>query len=388
MTLTPKPNTELTNVTFLSTTVDESHGEDYSACFANDHRRFGAGDAKSVTQLEAAFGIDIKTNRCRVEYSFYNHTQSNIECLEAKLVLVGSKLKNETPVMNLETDMDKTHTFNVSKLNNGIYRINAKMTTGNKNHPDIVVPGYILVQNKEAKVCRISNVGKDELEAYMKYYEKFCSNISMEECLKTDTLSYPTTLKESYHCVKEIMDLSDEIMKKYPDASDEFKLYIFTRYIAINYAYDYYRTDVLRGVSRAMKKNNFTDPKNFMFENKVGVCWDFVNMLTIMCRHHGIPCTSMTNQLASHTWNIVYINGQWVQVDITKIVEHACYSEDTSKEKWVSAKNGGRWNYYGIVPSITEYVHEDIWEYNKPEPKRYKALGKSIHQIQQQNGYQ
>lgn len=53
-----------------------------------------------------------------------------------------------------------------------------------------------------------------------------------------------------------------------------------------------------------------------------GVCYDFSNLFTALCRSQGIPCyvvdgTPYDRSLANHTWNRVYYNSSWWDVDVT-----------------------------------------------------------------------
>lgn len=53
-----------------------------------------------------------------------------------------------------------------------------------------------------------------------------------------------------------------------------------------------------------------------------GVCYDFSNLFAAFCRSQGIPCyvvdgTPYDRSLADHTWNRVYYNNSWWDVDVT-----------------------------------------------------------------------
>ena len=53
-----------------------------------------------------------------------------------------------------------------------------------------------------------------------------------------------------------------------------------------------------------------------------GVCYDFSNLFAALCRSQNIPCyvvdgTPYDRSTASHTWNRVYYNNSWWDVDVT-----------------------------------------------------------------------
>lgn len=62
-----------------------------------------------------------------------------------------------------------------------------------------------------------------------------------------------------------------------------------------------------------------------------GVCYDFSNLFAALCRSQNIPCYVVDGTsyetAAQHTWNRVYYNGSWWDVDVTN--DTTC----TTKEK-------------------------------------------------------
>ena len=55
---------------------------------------------------------------------------------------------------------------------------------------------------------------------------------------------------------------------------------------------------------------------------KKGVCFDFSHLFAALCRSQNIPCyavdgTSYTDSSARHTWNRVYYDGCWWNLDVT-----------------------------------------------------------------------
>ncbi len=57
-------------------------------------------------------------------------------------------------------------------------------------------------------------------------------------------------------------------------------------------------------------------------QSKMGVCYDYSNLFAAYCRSQGIPCFVVDgyrrdNNAYLHTWNRVYFNNTWWNVDIT-----------------------------------------------------------------------
>ena len=156
-------------------------------------------------------------------------------------------------------------------------------------------------------------------------------------------LTYPTSGQNgSCNHVQEWCDLSDKIITN--DAwSDEEKVYAMVQYLIENFAYDNYRVVKLNNVSRANKDDAWSDDNHFMFYNHVGQCFDFANALCVMSRHQGIPCTSTENSY--HTVNAVWLDGEWVAIDVSAMTKYYCNTEDTSRKFWVN-RCGNDFNKY------------------------------------------
>ncbi len=57
-------------------------------------------------------------------------------------------------------------------------------------------------------------------------------------------------------------------------------------------------------------------------QTEKGICYDFANLFTAYCRSQGIPCFAVDgvcrkDGTSQHTWNRVYFNGSWWNVDVT-----------------------------------------------------------------------
>ena len=56
--------------------------------------------------------------------------------------------------------------------------------------------------------------------------------------------------------------------------------------------------------------------------SKKGICYDFAHLFATLCRTQNIPCyvvdgTKIDDANYHHTWNRVYFDGSWWNVDIT-----------------------------------------------------------------------
>jgi len=92
-----------------------------------------------------------------------------------------------------------------------------------------------------------------------------------------------------------------------------------------------------------------------------------------MCRQAGIPCTSLDNK--DHTINAVYMNGEWVTIDVTALMTKECNSEDTSESNWYRT-GSSNWSKYGNYETMP-YINYEIWRYGMDE-NTYQCRAEAI----------
>ena len=104
-------------------------------------------------------------------------------------------------------------------------------------------------------------------------------------------------------------ELADEICTDCE--TDEEKVQAIYNWIIHNFEYDYDYHVIIQ----------YFDIQRTLRTHK-GVCYDFSNLFAALCRSQSIPCyvvdgTPYDRSAASHTWNRVYYNNSWWDVDVT-----------------------------------------------------------------------
>ncbi len=105
------------------------------------------------------------------------------------------------------------------------------------------------------------------------------------------------------------VELADEICADCN--TDEEKVKAIYEWMIHNFEYDYEYEPVVQ---------YFNVHKTLI--NQKGVCYDFAHLFAALCRSHSIPCyvvdgTKIDDVNYHHTWNRVYFNGYWWNVDVT-----------------------------------------------------------------------
>lgn len=104
-------------------------------------------------------------------------------------------------------------------------------------------------------------------------------------------------------------DIADEICAGYE--TDEEKVRAFYDWIITNFEYDYDCYPLFQ----------YFDVRKTL-QTKKGICFDFSHLFSAFCRSQNIPCyavdgTPYDRSKEPHTWNRVYFNGSWWDMDLT-----------------------------------------------------------------------
>ena len=104
-------------------------------------------------------------------------------------------------------------------------------------------------------------------------------------------------------------ELADEICAD--SDTDAEKVQVIYNWMIANFEYDYNYKVLLQ----------YFDVRRTLSTRK-GVCYDFANLFAVLCRSQSIPCyvvdgTPYDRSTASHTWNRVYYDDFWWDVDVT-----------------------------------------------------------------------
>ena len=104
-------------------------------------------------------------------------------------------------------------------------------------------------------------------------------------------------------------ELADEICAGCETDAD--KVRAFYDWIVSNFEYDYDCYPLFQ----------YFDVRKTL-QTKQGICFDFSHLFSALCRSQNIPCyavdgTPYDSSKEHHTWNRVYFNGSWWDVDVT-----------------------------------------------------------------------
>lgn len=275
---------------------------------------------------------------------------------EFKLTITDYTLETDTKSANLEKNF-KTKALDISNYANGLYRV--KVTFSNKKYGAL----YFYVNGGKAYTCSTMTMSDSEYKKFKARRERIDTLVDLydaspENSLDMTQLCYPIheELYKGYNArcdVERWAELSHEIVND--NMPNDAKVFAFHEWMTNNLAYDEYSAFTL-GMGRMYSYGDYTG-KWHVYTTKTGVCTDFSNILVIMCREHNIPCNTIEND--GHTWNIVYLNGNWMEIDLTLDITAWVYGKDVTKVD----KAESPYNYYSFNPlaKISPDIKEPKW---------------------------
>lgn len=308
--------------------------------FTESHS-YGIGMDGTAAYMRMCYGVTgyVDNNKHILYVTPYNDYPD-----EFKLTITKYVLETDTKSTDLEKNF-KTKAIDISDYANGLYRV--KVTFSSKKYGAL----YFYVNDGKAYTCSTITMTDDEYNKFKAHRERIDTLVDLydaspENSLDMTQLCYPVheELYKSYNArcdVERWAKLSHELVND--NMSDDAKVFAFHEWMTENLAYDRYVVDTLGMVNRIYAYSDFTG-KWHTYTTKVGTCVDFSNILVIMCREHGIPCNIIENN--GHAWNIVYINGNWMEMDLTLDITAKANGEDITKID----KEELPYNYYSFNP--------------------------------------
>ena len=313
------------------------------------HKSVGVGgNNTTVRDTEMNYGVTADITRNAITYRLYDNASVGLSA-------VSTKLYDDNTSTEIKTADFTATSYDISSLTNGLYRLRTRLST--RRDLDL----YFYVNGDEAFLCSADYLSTSDIATAKARREKIykllnANDLTLSDYTDTSELCYPYYPYDSrYACdTQKWIDLSNQICRS--DWSDEHKIYAIHEWMTRNLAYDFYRTDVIKS-TRARYYSDWSGT-HATYTNHVGTCADFSNIFLTMCRAQNIPVTTVNND--THAWNIVYVNGLWIEVDMTVDIKRSVYGEDTTK----ISKADRIYNYKGyFVPSA-----------NSEKPAKFEAV--------------
>lgn len=311
-------------------------------------------------EYEALAGLRVHCHdNTKIDYTCYSHTS---KYTEGDIYFYRGHDKNSELKLD-HIKMDETKTIDIKDMIaklpavddvKGLYSIKIDFGNDQQALQNLYYDGSVV------KACRCNSTIAPDMEKW----KALVGNLDPKDCLDLYVgnpnvpITYPTSGTDGKcNHVKAWCDKSDEIIFN-DDWTDEAKVWACVFWLVKNVAYDDYRVDKLKNASRATEAQCWTDDKLWTLGNNVGQCWDYANIMTIMLRNHGVPCTSAEN--TGHTVNLVWLRDEWVAIDVSALVQYHCATKDTDKSNWTKCAHADYTWLYGYYDNNMDTYNQAL----------------------------
>ena len=304
----------------------------------------GFGEDDIAIPTEANYGITGKIDGRRLNVSVYDHTgKKSVKCVYFEGLDAGSDVFQKLSLTNGKLQLD------TKNCSNGLYRIIVEFSEKKASKL------YFYVNGNETWLCQLEILTAKTVNAYTERRTALAKvlkngNVKPQNSLSLENVWYPYyefddgILNSTWKCdTQKWIDLSNKIVKD--SWSDEYKLFKITEWVRENIAYDYYTKS--NNQSRARYFGDFSGTYS-VYNLRTGVCFDFVHIIAIMCRAHGIPAITIGSDELNHVWNAVYVNNRWIEVDGVASEKYHVKGKDTTVR--VRSDEGTYNGIYKIMP--------------------------------------
>lgn len=224
-------------------------------------------------------------------------------------------------------------TIDVSNVEDGYFTVSYNADAELKMKVGVTFKGdttyYDYIPGNQATYALIDGDGKYTITLYRNIsgttYKKVTSQkvtVDMEDELAPYLVSTTEiTFSEEDAVGKKAAELCNELTE------EADKVVAIHNYIAENFRYNYmFAAAVRRGAIKTYIPNT-----NTALEQQCGVCYDFSALFAAMCRSQGIPCAMAKGYTDNgyHAWNMVYLNEEWVAVDMTASIAYRLFKAET-----------------------------------------------------------
>jgi len=349
----PATVANLNNETFLKYT---SLSEKYNSKNANLHNYIynfnksltaGYGENGEYIYTEAYYGAKGVVNNRKVTISLYNHTDTKLTVKDVTLEHMDTSDASKSKISFTNNKL----TVDTSNYANGLHRVWFKYSNGK------YVKINFYVNGKDTWLCQTAQISDKTAKAYAARRSDLAKvlkngNVTVSNSTSLENVWYPCyAFNSSYRCdTQKWIDLSNKIVDK--NWSDEYKLFVIQDWIRNNLAYDEYGVSL--GDSRADYYDDFSGTYS-IYDTKTGFCFDYANIICIMCRAQNIPAITIGSTKMRHVWNIVYINNRWIEYDACSQEKYLTKTKDTT----VRTKSDNYNDCYEGIYKINPWWYQD-----------------------------
>lgn len=276
----------------------------------------------------------------------------------AASVYISDKSESEITENKVETS------YNITDYSKNIGYYTSSFTEKEQNAFNEIYNGIMDYQTEidiDSGIVNVNDIGD-----FLTFLTSVCSEIhqlSGNYGLYTDDNGYVTGLEMNYSRnkkigTKELFVINEKIDQICENASS------LSEYDKIKYFHDY----IVQNCKYDANGDNIYSAYGCLIEGKA-VCEGYSKAFAMLCKKSGIPCINILgeakdekNQIQSHMWNMVNLDGSWYHIDIT-----------WDDPKNLFGNNYIRYDYFNVNDDMIKSDHKPISNKYMNYPKANKT---------------
>lgn len=302
-------------------------GDDVYYDFDN-HSYMSVGLDGTALPYDVYYGVGVTAHGTALDVTWHNYTEEDVR--PTTMTMYSPYLDASVDLGEVTAKEGQTISINAAKSKTGPYELQIAWSNG-------AVTALGLYKNGD-EIWSCQSVEKSS--TYMCYwYDRkdaidgllAASGVTPENSLDygDDRWAYPVPADygKGYRCDNSRwISLAQELAGD-PALPDAQKAILIHDWMVENLAYDQYKVSSLGSIRAAAHKDY--SGQYSMWDTKTGVCADFTTVYCIMLRSVGVPAVSLDYN-NEHVWNVVYLDGDWVEIDLTDDIDRMVYGEDVT----------------------------------------------------------
>lgn len=287
----------------------------------SDSASVGWGHNGTYRNWRLCYGLTAYIKGSKLYFKPYNDFPNTYKHMNIKTLKIESETKSST-LKNPNYD----HKYiDLDNYDPGLYRIYCSFS----NNAACSLYFYI-DNNHDAYTCTFRKVNNKAFNDLVKRKQRLEKLIDAYKITPANSLD----ISEIIYPVSEAMgrtdtDLWANFARKLTKncKTNEERVMMIHDWFTQNIIYDKWAVYTVKTM-RPWYYNDFTGKYN-LYTAHTGKCSDFANAFVIMCRALDIPCNTIES--TGHAWNLVYINNQWKEIDLTVDINSYYWTEDMTK---------------------------------------------------------
>ncbi len=213
---------------------------------------------------------------------------------------------------------------------------------------------------------------------YLYVYSVIPERLNVKSNIKNQQLWIETRKNQNHeHSIQKAREIKKSILNE--NMTELEKITAIHDWIVFHTEFD---TQTAKTATVINDENIYAFCANGVFVHKKAVCSGYAAAFKMMCQEANIPCFTINSRIKNHTWNVVYYDGAWRFIDVSRenriknpVNILSIYSYFMLNENELPQKTHQLDEFSKNTLGLNEYIAF----YNHYKNKQHNSNAKSVH---------